>query len=139
MISACAEYAAASRQPWSEPPILEPPPATHVDPALDELRDAIAEAKIVGIDGKPVLCVFEPIEPKNDGGGKRARAMMSQGIVEAGHVYILDGASWADDFIGEVCSFPNGKRDDRVDALTQALNFYRGALSAMQRWEALSK
>ena len=27
----------------------------------------------------------------------------------------------------------------RVDALTQALNFYRGALSALQRWEAMSR
>lgn len=106
---------------------------------IDELRDAIAEAKIVGLDGKPIVCVFEAIEPKNDGGGKVARAMMTQGIVEAGHVHILDGASWADDFIGEMCAFPNGKRDDRVDALTQALNFYRGALSAIQRWEAMSK
>jgi hypothetical protein len=41
MISACAEYAAASRQPWSEPPILDPPPPTDAEPALDELRGAI--------------------------------------------------------------------------------------------------
>lgn len=41
----CARYAAESRQPWSEPPILDPPP---VDPAvptgIEELREAI-EAK----------------------------------------------------------------------------------------------
>lgn len=33
----CAIYAATSRQPWSEPPILDPPP---VDPAAD-LREAV--------------------------------------------------------------------------------------------------
>jgi len=42
MIAACAEYAAASRQPWSEPPILDRPPATDGDADLDELRAAIA-------------------------------------------------------------------------------------------------
>jgi hypothetical protein len=39
----CAKYAAASRQPWSEPPILDPP---HVDPGqrrdVDALRKAVA-------------------------------------------------------------------------------------------------
>ena len=42
MIVECARYAASSRQPWSEPPILEPP---SVDPArsagLDVLRAAL--------------------------------------------------------------------------------------------------
>jgi hypothetical protein len=42
MIVECARYAAESRQPWSEPPILDPP---HVDDAqprdVDELRAAI--------------------------------------------------------------------------------------------------
>ncbi len=41
MIVACARYAAESRQPWSEPPILDPPePSTG---AIEELREAMAE------------------------------------------------------------------------------------------------
>jgi hypothetical protein len=41
MIIECARYTAGSRQPWSEPPILDPPePAERTD--LAELRDAIA-------------------------------------------------------------------------------------------------
>jgi hypothetical protein len=41
MIIECARYTAGSRQPWSEPPILDPPePAERTD--LLELRDAIA-------------------------------------------------------------------------------------------------
>jgi len=41
MIVACARYAAESRQPWSEPPILDPPtPSERAD--VDELREAIA-------------------------------------------------------------------------------------------------
>lgn len=106
---------------------------------IEELEAAIAEAKIVDREGKPVVCVLEPITPQNDGGGKVGRAAAAMPAVEAGLVHVLDGASWADDFIGEVCAFPNGKKDDRVDALTQALNFYRGALSSLQRWEAMAK
>lgn len=41
MIIACATYAAASRQPWSEPPILEPPEASTSD--VEELRAAMRE------------------------------------------------------------------------------------------------
>ena len=41
MIIECARYAAESRQPWSEPPILDPPPPSERTD-LDELRAAIA-------------------------------------------------------------------------------------------------
>jgi hypothetical protein len=36
LIIACAKYAAASRPPWSEPPILEPPPPSNAN--VEELR-----------------------------------------------------------------------------------------------------
>lgn len=43
IVTECAVYAALSRQPWSEPPILDPP---HVEPdhprGADELRSALA-------------------------------------------------------------------------------------------------
>ena len=39
----CARYAAASRQPWSEPPILDPPPVDAKQRRdVDALRDAVA-------------------------------------------------------------------------------------------------
>lgn len=42
-LTECARYASASRQPWSEPPILEPPPVEEGAPSdLDELESAIA-------------------------------------------------------------------------------------------------
>jgi hypothetical protein len=42
MIIECARYAAESRQPWSEPPILDPPPVDESQPRdLAELRAAI--------------------------------------------------------------------------------------------------
>jgi hypothetical protein len=43
MIVECARYTAESRQPWSEPPILDPPQVDESAPRdLDELRAAIA-------------------------------------------------------------------------------------------------
>jgi hypothetical protein len=43
LLAECARYAAESRQPWSEPPILEPP-ATDADQRrdVDALREAVA-------------------------------------------------------------------------------------------------
>ncbi len=44
VITECAIYAAASRQPWSEPPFLDPPAVEGNAPRdADELRQAIAE------------------------------------------------------------------------------------------------
>ncbi len=43
LIVECARYAAESRQPWSEPPILDPPAIDDSQPRdLEELREAIA-------------------------------------------------------------------------------------------------
>jgi hypothetical protein len=41
LVLECARYTAEARQPWSEPPIFEPPPPS--DGSLDELRAAIAK------------------------------------------------------------------------------------------------
>jgi hypothetical protein len=41
MLVECARYAAEARQPWSEPPILEPPEPS--SPGLEELRSAMRE------------------------------------------------------------------------------------------------
>lgn len=65
-----------------------------------------------GIDG--VIAV----EPK---GGKVARARNVEAQVEAGQVFLPDEAPWVGDFIEECAAFPNGKHDDQVDAMTQAL------------------
>lgn len=57
----------------------------------------------------------------NPEGGKESRANACSPQVESGNVYLLDGAAWGPDFVQEFDSFPNGKHDDRVDALTQML------------------
>lgn len=60
------------------------------------------------------------IEPM---GGKDARAFAMQPTVEAGNVYLLEGASWLEDLIHELSVFPNGSRDDQVDSLSQAITY----------------
>ncbi|MCW2922250.1 MAG: phage uncharacterized protein [Thermoleophilia bacterium] len=60
------------------------------------------------------------VEPQ---GGKMARVVAISAMVEAGNVHLPSRAvaPWIDDFIAECASFPNGKHDDQVDAMSQAL------------------
>lgn len=64
-----------------------------------------------------------PIEPK---GGKESRAFATQPQVHSGNVYLPEGAEFltvsidgGEGWFPEVCRFPNGDRDDQVDAFTQ--------------------
>lgn len=56
--------------------------------------------------------------------GKEERLMSCLPTIANGMVYLLDGAAWLDEFVEEMSLFPNGVRDDRVDALSQCLNHY---------------
>jgi predicted phage terminase large subunit-like protein len=53
---------------------------------------------------------------------KVARAQGCSSTVEAGNVYLPEGAPWVQDFIEELCSFPNAEYDDQVDMTSQYLN-----------------
>lgn len=57
-------------------------------------------------------------------GGKVVRAQAVSPTIEAGNVCLPNPsiAPWINDFIEECAAFPNGKHDDQVDAMTQALN-----------------
>lgn len=73
-----------------------------------------------------------PIEPE---GGKEARASAISPEVESGCVYLLEGAEWLDAYLTgseSVTVFPHGKRDDRMDALSQCLNHQRADLDAIR-------
>lgn len=59
---------------------------------------------------------------------KVARANAVSPTVEAGNVYLLEGAPWLADFLDEFDHFPNGTHDDRVDSLTQLLSMFLGIL-----------
>ncbi len=58
------------------------------------------------------------VEPR---GGKLARLNAVSPDIEAGNVYLPEGAPWVHDYVEEFAVFPNGKNDDQVDATSQAL------------------
>lgn len=53
-------------------------------------------------------------------GDKVARASILEPVFEAGKVRIVR-ASWTDDLVAELATFPNGAHDDKVDALVYSL------------------
>lgn len=70
------------------------------------------------------------IIPVRPDGGKVARVNAITPYLEAGNVYI-PRTDWIHDFVEECASFPNGKHDDDVDSMSQALNrlyYYYGEL-----------
>lgn len=62
------------------------------------------------------------IIPVTPDGGKEARANAVAPLIEAGNVHLPTNAPWVTDFLEEAATFPNGKNDDQIDAMTQALN-----------------
>jgi predicted phage terminase large subunit-like protein len=56
---------------------------------------------------------------------KVTRALQWQAFAEAGKVVLVRGA-WNDAFIDECCSFPRGRHDDQVDAVSLAFNVIEG-------------
>jgi len=43
-------------------------------------------------------------------------------LIEGGRVFVPENAPWLDDFMNECQSFPSGKHDDQVDALSMGLD-----------------
>lgn len=62
-----------------------------------------------------------PVEPE---GSKVARAAAVSPLIEAGNVHVptVELAPWVGDLVEEAVGFPRAKHDDRVDAMSQALN-----------------
>ncbi len=60
--------------------------------------------------------------PVNPEGGKVSRVNAVSPHIEAGNVFLPRQAEWVHDFVEECASFPKGKNDDQVDAMSQALN-----------------
>ena len=57
--------------------------------------------------------------PKGD---KISRANDASFHIKAGKVKVLSNTSWLDEFKTEINSFPNGKHDDQIDALSQLID-----------------
>ncbi len=66
----------------------------------------------------------KPVKVDSD---KVARAEAVTPMIEAGRVFLPEGAPWLSDYLDELSTFPAGAHDDAVDSTTQALNYLRGA------------
>lgn len=62
------------------------------------------------------------IQPVSD---KETRARACAGQCEGKNVFLPENAPWLADFENELTMFPNAKHDDRVDSLSQFLNWLR--------------
>lgn len=73
----------------------------------------------------PRSCDIRSVVPEDS---KEARAATKAPLVESGHVLLPADAPWVEDFIKEAAGFPNVSHNDRVDALTQALDFFGNSI-----------
>jgi len=66
-----------------------------------------------------------PVLPVKVDSDKVTRAQAVTPLFEAGKVFLPAGAPWRQEYIEELCAFPNAAHDDEVDSTTQALNYLR--------------
>ena len=69
-----------------------------------------------------MLNVIQDEAPTTD---KVSRAADMSPAIEAGKVKLLNGASWIDDFLYELESFPQGKHDESIDLLSMAIRKFQ--------------
>lgn len=89
-----------------------------------DARTKVVENKAAGAPLiKDLKSEISGLVPWNPQGSKEARAIACSGEVEAGNVYLPHPsiAPWVREFIEEVATFPKGRFNDRVDAMSQAL------------------
>jgi len=102
-------------QKWRPDSILIEPKAAGPD-VMDTLIEQMGRGDV------PMVAIWEA-EPGNQDKEMRLEAAIP--YIKNGMVYLLDGAPWLEEFVKELSLFPNGLRDDRVDALSQCLNHKR--------------
>lgn len=92
--------------------------------ALKKLVEDKANGSAIISELKQTVSGIVPITPKES---KEARASAVSPFWEAGNVYIpaASEAYWVNEFKSELMNFPSGAHDDQVDAMTQALNYFR--------------
>lgn len=103
---------------WEPDSILIEPKAAG-DSVMDALREAMGEGDL------PMVTIDDDCDPGNADKEMRLDSVLS--YFKNGMVYVLDGATWLEAFIEELTLFPNGTRDDRVDAVSQILGHVRSA------------
>lgn len=117
---------------------------------IADLNKRIRESTLCDDAGAPKVVVVESVTPL-PGDSKEGRAAAMRSAWEQGLVYVLEGAPWLyakvigggrvvdEGFVSEMTSFPRSKRNDRVDAMSQLMTYYRSKGDVHARWKALSK
>lgn len=81
-------------------------------------QDPGAAGKIVGKAYVSMLAGWD-VRATLETGSKIVRATPVSAQAEAGNIKLVRGP-WVEDFLSELCDFPNGAHDDQVDALSGA-------------------
>lgn len=87
--------------------------------ALVKLVEGRANGDAIVNHLRPRLPGLELVEPGDQSKVLRARA--GTPWMRAGNVWLPEGEPWVEAFVREHSEFPNGKHDDQVDMLAQAL------------------
>ena len=87
--------------------------------AGDNLR-VMMQAEMAKGDMPPVQ--IEVVDPGTQ--GKEQRLDPCKPALSAGMLHLLDEASWLDKFVAELAGFPFFGTDDRVDYVTQCMNYH---------------
>ncbi len=111
---------------WHPDTILVEPKAAGPD-IMDTLKEQMAA-------GDVEMIAIEECDPGDADKERRLEAALP--YIKNGMVFLLDGAPWLAEFVLELAQFPNGVHSDRVDALSQCLNWKRPA--ADSDWNLMS-
>ena len=88
-------------------------------PAAVLVEDAASGQSLIQELRKTTIPII-PVRPDRD---KIARVTAVSPTIEAGKVYLKEGAPWLHDFLDECMQFPAGEHDDQIDSMTQALDY----------------
>ncbi len=108
--------------------------------AYPDLRQKLIEDTA---NGPAILQEFQAVIPGLMGvtpkGSKQARASACLPRVEAGQVFLPEGAAWLEEWVEEFGAFPEGKHDDQVDAFTQGILHLGRDAGLLARARAMGK
>jgi predicted phage terminase large subunit-like protein len=80
------------------------------------------------------VVVFSVVDPIPIEGDKIGRVYVQEAKFEAGRVFFPKGASFLPELETELLMFPQGRTDDQVDSITQALAFRDTGYDASMSW-----
>jgi predicted phage terminase large subunit-like protein len=67
-------------------------------------------------------------------GDKYARAASITPAMDGGQFWLLEGASWSEDYLAEMTAFPGAAHDDFVDATVSGPHFSPATSGAGNNW-----